>query len=63
MTDPLLAALLKERFAKPSWWTARTYRDDDLQVWLRKKELAAAINETHRDDLTGLLPDQEDEVA
>lgn len=61
--NPLLASLLKERFAKPTWWTAPTYRDDDLQVWLRKKELAAAIEETYGDDLTGLLPDQDCEVA
>ena len=61
-TADLLAALLEERFGPPVWWTACLYRDDDLQVWLRKKQLKAAIEDTRGDDLTSLLPHQE-EVA
>jgi hypothetical protein len=64
--DPLLAALLKERFAYPVWFATAGYEDQSAGEALSEIQAKRQQREQdllHGDGLTGLLPDQEDEVA
>lgn len=64
MTDPRLAWLVYERFHCNPWWTTPTWDDASADESLSEIQAKRQQREQllHGDDLTGLLPDQE-EVA